>query len=111
MIAFKVTINDGQPVIAGIGDHGVVSAIVTHSTAEQPDRPAETVLDVGGLSDAGKREFVQWIETCLKAGDRVLIEVVEVSGADTPAHRHRDDPEIVLRAKRESLKRLKEELG
>jgi len=91
MICFEVSINGVTKTMAGIGDMGVLSAIVNWvvrdpgSWKADPEEFTESELDfrMGGL-DTRTDEFVEWAREDLKVGDEVLIRVVEDQSPDHP---------------------------
>jgi hypothetical protein len=107
MRAFKVYLNGKKLCTAGIGDDGVLDAMVGHIVG---DGHNELTLRVGGLVSRSK-EFVDWQKRNLRVGDEVRIKVIEAQGVDHPRWRHRDDPALVLRAKKRSLREMAKELG
>ena len=81
MKAFEVLLNDKKLCVGGIGEHGVLTAIVDYVVSSQRD---EATLRVGGLVTP-KEEHVRWVEDRkLEVGDEVRVKVVEVETVDTP---------------------------
>lgn len=82
MIALKVRINDGPPLVAGRSDLGVLTAMLncTLGDAPQPD----LFFHLGGMTaGAEQEEHLLWIgHQALQIGDRVEMELVDVSQAD-----------------------------
>lgn len=95
MIAFDVSVNGRHLCRAGVGDQGVLSAIVNYvnrangdSPAEaQGNRDAEIDLSVGGLIQPGG-EYVRWLDQELKLGDVILVKVSEERAVDEPVARY-----------------------
>ena len=96
MLAFRIALNDGTPVTAGIEGPHVVSVIACSVVREDvaPDnwpagkrfRRREVDLHVGGLVTS-ERAHVDWLKAGLKVGDRISIEVIDTSSVDTPRRR------------------------
>jgi len=91
MKALAVYLNGEKLCTAGVGDLGVVSAIVSwvrredqHTASKQPDCTEEELrLEVGGLISS-PREIVKWQKRDLSVGDEILIKIVEAESADKP---------------------------
>ena len=92
MLALRVRINDKESIVAGADDLSVLSAMVTLTgklgrNAVDPGRgKPDMFLGVVGLTArAGRREdeHLRWTpHVKLKVGDRVLVELVEVTKSD-----------------------------
>ena len=93
MYVLRVQINDESPVVGGMEDLGVLSAIVTGvgklGPASHPSRPDETAefhLRLGGLTSRapGQRdEHVEWVSHReLRVGDKVVVELLDSEVAD-----------------------------
>lgn len=83
MRAFEISLNGKKLCVAGVGDDGVLSAIVDLIV-----KPEHNDLDltVGGL--IGSREDVYWIKReTLEVNDEIRVRVVEADQADEPVHR------------------------
>jgi hypothetical protein len=87
MTAFEVYLNGEKLCTAGLGDAGVLSAILSWRGAQpykdgtKPDAPS-IEFSVGGLtSPAG--ENVRWAEPSVRAGDEILIRIVDTEFVDT----------------------------
>jgi hypothetical protein len=90
MIAFEIYLNDQKIRRAGIGDSGVLSAIVTWAatTMSAGTRNESLFLDVGGLINP-EQKHVSWInQKFLAVGDKVQISIVEADSVDD--HQRRD---------------------
>ncbi len=79
MIAFELSVNGEKLCTAGVGDKGILNAII--------GGPNPLHLRVGGLS---KEKHLQWITPRpktfeLKAGDEITIRIVETDVVDEPA--------------------------
>jgi hypothetical protein len=88
MTAFEVYLNGEKLCTAGLGEAGVISAILSwRGTQAYKDgtapEAASTEFSVRGLtSPAG--EHVRWAEPKVQAGDEIRIRVVDAELADTP---------------------------
>ena len=95
MIAFEVSRNGVKLCTAGIGNFGVLTAIISW-VAHDPESltrlvdqgllelsPTEMALDVGGLKSflSGDSESLKWTGAKLSVGDEIVIRIV-VDGAD-----------------------------
>jgi hypothetical protein len=88
MRAFEITVNGKTLCVAGVGDEGVLSAVVDWTVSP---KQGDLSLTVGGL--IGSSEHVSWIRRePLALGDEVRVRIVEVSQADEATHRQRNRP-------------------
>jgi len=79
MRAFKVSLNGKRLCLAGIEEHGVLSAIVSWVTGE---RGADLFMEVGGLAS---ERHVTWIrQRRLHVGDEIRVKIVEAASVDRP---------------------------
>lgn len=101
MLCFEVYCNGEKLCTAGIGEFGVLSAILTwvsHEPAKLkkwaeegiPETEASRLqFTVGGLGrcvgEAG--EQFKWVESGLRIGDDIRIRVVDVPSADPPSRK------------------------
>lgn len=92
MICFDVFVNGKKVCRAGVGDTGVLTAILTwvgRSPEERPGAPRQGLdLSVGGLSGDRSTGTTQstWVERLdLTSGDEVLIRIVQDEAPDRPA--------------------------
>jgi hypothetical protein len=89
MKAFQVHLNGRKLCIAGLSEHGVLTAIVDYVSGHGRD---ELALSVGGLISS-KEEHVRWVKRrSLRMGDEIQVKVIESESADRPQERHRRDP-------------------
>jgi hypothetical protein len=84
VIALEVTL-DGQPVcLAGVGESGVLMAIVHFVSDMAPGE--EVFLSVGGI-DGQTGEMLDWNVPPLAIGSEVLVRVTEAAEVDPPHKR------------------------
>jgi hypothetical protein len=76
MRAFEVFLNGKRLCVAGIGKDSYISAYITHRS-----EPNDTWIDVMGLVDR-KNLYVQWTKRDLRAGDEVLVKIVDRKSVD-----------------------------
>lgn len=108
MRAFEISLNGKKLCVAGIGDSGVLSAIVNWVARENT---GDLFLDVGGLITPPD-EHVSWIrQKRLQVGNRVQIKVIEAISVDRPKGRKRPDSGQLLRARKLYVRRMAKELG
>ena len=89
MRAFKVYLNGKQLCVAGIGEIGNMSTIITHVAGPRND----LFLHIGGL-DNTTEEHVRWDEyphRKLSIGDEIRVEIIEAESVDEPRERFRVD--------------------
>ena len=113
MIAFEIYLNDQKLCRAGIGDSGVLSAIVNWSAATMATgaRNEGLFLNMGGLVTP-ERKHVSWIDQKpLAVGDRIQVSIVEADSVDE--HQRRDPAEDarLRQAKEDHVRRSAKELG
>ena len=106
MLCFRVTINDDAPLVAGEADVAVLTAILTWVSKRH-----ELEFTLGGLAGDSPHTNVDlsWLRREFKAGDRVLIEVIDFDSPTPAPQRRPSDPELVERSRREYFERLKKE--
>ena|SRR5579864_37485 len=108
MRAFEIYLNGEKLCIAGMGDDGVLSAIVNWVTGRSR---ADLHLYVGALINPGK-EHVTWIEQKhLNVGDEIRVKVVEANSVDEPMRRNPDETAKALEDRKQYVRRLAKELG
>jgi hypothetical protein len=67
-------------------------------------------MSLGGL-DSTTMTFLKWGDFDLLPGDKIEIEVLGEGEFADPVSTHQEIAEIVLRSKKESVRRLANELG
>jgi hypothetical protein len=114
MIVFDVFLNDRKVCRAGVGDDGVLSAIVSSArltgpaakTARRLKSPLdETRLHIGGLA---KNTHRNWTNRHLKPGDRVTVAITTARSFDPPVRTTPRDPRAEERQQRRYYEHLKE---
>jgi hypothetical protein len=113
MIAFEIHLNGEKLCRAGIGDSGVLSAIVTWSAATIATgaRNEGLFLNMGGLVTP-EREHVSWIDQKpLAVGDGIQVSIVEADSVDEHQKRDPVDDARLHQAKEDQVRRSAKELG
>lgn len=92
MIAFEIFLNGERLCVAGIGDLGVLSAILTwtrvHREGKESEPPVEVLsLQVTGLDNAD--QYPCWLHRAMTRGDELRVKIVETSCVDQPVHEGR----------------------
>ena len=88
MRAFEFHVNGNKVCSAGLGDDGVLTAILSSVTIKGTESHLE--LYVGGLvSTTG--EHLTWVKQNLHLDDELRVKVVEISSPDHPVSRERTD--------------------
>lgn len=106
MRAFKVSLNGKKLCQAGVGERGVLSAIVNWVAG---DRGADLFMEVGGLAS---EEHVAWIrQKHLRVGDEIRIKIVEAGSVDRPVEKRRIDPAQRLRDQKRYVRTMAKQLG
>jgi hypothetical protein len=99
MLAFRVEMNGGHSLVAGVEDWSLLSLHLTANRKEDGStvRDGYIEVSVGGLSlpDAeGNRYHFRWPVVPLEVGSVVSIKVEEASSAEPPKKRYRSDAEL-----------------
>lgn len=105
--AFAVYVNGKRNCVAGIGDDGVLNAMVDHVVGNGRN---ELYLRVGGLIGP-TGEHVVWRRQRLKAGDEVRVKIVETTSVDRPKERRQPDPKQDLKAQKRYVREMARKLG
>lgn len=106
MRAFEVYLNDEKLCVAGVGEYGVLTAIVDYVG----NRENETSLHVGGLITP-RNEHVRWRNRLLQVGDEVRIRIVDAKSIDRPTKRYRRDPVKELRSQKRYVREMAKKFG
>lgn len=113
MIAFEIHLNHQKLCRAGIGDSGVLSAIVTWAAAAMSTGTKDETLflNIGGLiTPEGKH--VSWAnQKPLAAGDKILLNIVETDSVDEHQRRDPADDARLRQARENQVRRSARELG
>ena len=108
MRAFDVVLNERRLCRAGIGEDGVISAIVSWVAGPNGN---ECFFTVGGLISE-KREHLDWVKhEPLKVGDRIEITVADSGILDEPTTRKADAPGPELEHRKDYIRRMAKEVG
>ena len=108
MHAFEVYSNGTKLCLAGIGDDGVLSAILTCVARKGS---GNLRFDVGGLLSPVS-EHVTWIkEQDLRVGDVITIKIVEADSTDMPTSRERTNPADDLNYQKSYVRAMAKKLG
>lgn len=83
MRALEVHLNKRKLCVAGVGENGVITAIISCVLRSGRD---ELLLDTGGLVSTTE-ENLRWHQRKLRVGDSVQIRIVEASKSDKPRTR------------------------
>ncbi len=106
MRAFNVSLNGKKLCLAGVGERGVLSAIVNWVAG---DRGADMFMEVGGLAN---EEHVGWVnQKRLQVGDEIRVKIVNAGSADEPVRKRRIHPAETLKAKKRYVRMMAKELG
>jgi hypothetical protein len=106
MRAFKVSLNGKKLCLAGVGERGVLSAIVNRV---EGDRGEDLFMEVGGLSSEG---HVKWIRyKHLRVGDEIRVKIAEASSVDRPIQKQPVDPAETLRAQKRYVRMMAKQFG
>lgn len=96
MRAFSISLNHEKLCLAGVGEHGVLSAIVNWVAG---DHGSDLFIHVGGLAN---EEHIDWVkQKSLQVGDEIHVKIVEARSVDKPVGKRRIRPAETLKAKRQ----------
>ncbi|HUM07224.1 MAG TPA: hypothetical protein VLT90_17275 [Terriglobales bacterium] len=108
MLAFKVHLNNRKVCLAGVGEDGVLTTILTWVSRKGR---ADTCLEVGGLVSLTK-EHVRWaIHKPVKVGDRIQIRICEAKSVDRPRKTFKANPQADLRAEKRYVRMMAKKFG
>jgi hypothetical protein len=107
MFAFEVLANGKKLCLAGIGDDGVLTAIVSLTSKKGSD---DLRLNVGGLISP-VHEDVRWTDEHLTVGDEITVKIVEASATDSPSKRERSNPADNVKYQKAYVRAMAKKLG
>ena len=118
MRTLEIVLNGRKLCAAGVGDSGVLTAIVTWrfrtgewGKAKSSRRTQDDLrLDVLGLNDL-TAEDIRWRNRPLRIGDEVRIRIGEAERATRPASRERSDPALAEKAEKRYVENAAKRLG
>ena len=118
MIGFEISVNGKRLCTAGVGDHGVLTAILSwvrrkgeHTRDKRPHSSEEELtLEVGGLITP-RQEHVRWQRHPVRVGDEIHLKIVQVSTVDKPRFKVRSDATRDLRAQKDYVRQMAKRFG
>jgi len=118
MIAFDVSLNGSSVCRAGVGELGVMTAMITWVTrsgqntgAKEPENvDEELTLDISGLIN-GTNEHVRWVQSKLTLGDEILIRIKSLDSVDVPWQRRTEDPTDDLKRQQKYVEQMAKRFG
>ena len=113
MIAFEIHLNDRKLCRAGIGESGVLSAMVTWATRTMSGgaRNENLSLNIGGLLNPEGKHVAWMNQKPLAVGDKILVSIVEADSVDEYQERDPADDARLRQAKEDQVRRSAKELG
>jgi hypothetical protein len=114
MRAFKISVNGKKLCVAGIGDEGVLSAIVDWVAGVRGKNRGDgnLSLHVGGLVNPTRVHVVWVAQKPLQVGDEIRVRVIETPTVDAPIEKSPQiDPADQLKAKKRYVRMAAKELG
>jgi hypothetical protein len=122
MICYEVFINGKKKCVAGVGEQGVLTGILTwvkrkrheadQGCKEGSTHVEELFITVGGLVDHGKDSVhLDWLRRSLTVGDEVRFRIVQREISDPPKDARTNVAEVVERERREYYEQMKKEYG
>jgi hypothetical protein len=90
MKAFAVLVNGRAIGTMGVGDNGLLSAMIHWSSGRPAEIAGEFFMMLGGVEHCagGQRDHLRWPAPSLRLGDEVTIRFVEVEKVDPPNQRY-----------------------
>jgi hypothetical protein len=89
MRAFEIHLNGKRLCLAGVGEDGVLTAIIDHITGP---KGSSLHLRVGGLVSPIGKHFI-WRDRRLKVGDEIIVKIAETDSVDRPRKSYPFNPE------------------
>jgi hypothetical protein len=106
MRAFEVHVNGERLCLAGVGEDGVLTAIVDYAGRDKE----RLHLHVGGLL-IPEEQHVKWQDRYLNVGDEVRIRIVESVKVDVPAKRFPKNPKKEIRSQKKYVRMMAKQFG
>jgi hypothetical protein len=118
MKAFEVFLNGNKLCTSGVGNLGVLSAVLTwvrregeNTETKMPDRlEEELTLNVAGLISPSK-EHVSWAQRQLTLGDEICIRIIESDSVDPPRDRKTEDPAEDVKRQQKYVEQMAKHFG
>jgi hypothetical protein len=108
MQAFEVHLNGKKLCLAGVGDDGVLTAVVTWVGSK---RGSDLFLHVGGLVSPSE-EHVSWVrQRPLGVGDKIAVRVVKKKEVDEATIKYRLDPTKELKNEKIYVRKMAKKFG
>ncbi|HVI08974.1 MAG TPA: hypothetical protein VND65_11860 [Candidatus Binatia bacterium] len=108
MRAFEVYVNDRKICLAGIGEAGVLSAIVNWVAGSSGE---DLFLSVSGLINPAS-EHVSWVQQKpFAVGDEMKVRVVEVESVDEPRRSTSEEAAKAIEDQKDYARKLAKRLG
>ncbi len=109
MRAFDISLNGKKLCRAGIGDDGVLTAIVNWVTTRKSS--GDLFLEVGGLISPVE-EHVSWVnQKPIQVGDTIQVTVVEAKSVDEPTNKPRPSEAVLLKARKRYVRKMAKQFG
>lgn len=106
MLSFRVSLNDRKLCLAGVGERGVLSAIVSWAAGDQG---TDLFLNVAGLAT---EELIDWIvHQQVQVGDEIRIQICDANSVDDPIRKRRRNAAETLDGKKRAVRLIAKELG
>jgi hypothetical protein len=118
MKAFEVFLNGQKLCTGGVGNLGVLSAVLTwvrrkgeNTDTKMPDSIEEELkLNVGGRISPSQ-EHVSWVQRQATLGDEICIRILESDSVDPPRHRKTEDPAEDVRRQQKYVEQMAKHFG
>ena len=118
MIAFEVFLNGNKVCTAGVGDLGVLTAMLTWvrregkntESKESRNVEEELTLNVGGFVSS-KNEHVRWTDDKLTVGDEVCIRIINLESVGPASVRSTEDPAEIERRQERYVEQMAKRFG
>jgi hypothetical protein len=108
MRAFEVSLNGKKLCLAGVGNHGVLTAIVNWVTDESR---GDLFLQVGGLVSPSD-EHVSWEnQRPLRTGDTIEVKIIDAESVDAPKKHKRASRTQRFEQQKRYVREMAKQLG
>lgn len=110
MTAFEIWLNGEYICTAGVEEIGSLSAIIHWVKRIDSTSLEELYLDVGGLSDdlKGNYVYLKWINRKLKIGDEINIKIAQTLEVDKPKSEKKELAGFIEEQERKYYEKLKQ---
>jgi len=107
MRAFEIHLNGRRLCLAGVGEDGVLTAIIDHVAGP---KGSSLNLNVGGLVSPARKHVI-WRHRRLKVGDEIIVKIAETDSVDRPRKSYPFNPEGDERKQKAYIRAMAKKFG